>query len=215
MTTIQDVKPSVFIARYQLACFYVANYIFETVILTDDNINLEGLSSLQRDHGFFMASLRLIEQLTAFSSEQDLLAVREKVINSKSMYFKKSMLLAVVNSLPKTASQSGPQSKQKVLTNVYDEYIVNTLYNSYFSSYTETQEELSYLDVPATDPSNLVSLFELGVFDATVLNTVSDILDFSTTTILPTVENVISALENNPRYSVYQQFFKILRKCLI
>lgn len=212
------VSASVFAARYKLACFYLANHLFETVIQTSTELDLKSVASLQRDSGFFMSSLRLVEQLTAFKSDLELANLQTRIEGSGTMYFKKSILTATVNQ-GKTQAPQSPSPNQyaeddKPPENVYDKFIVKQLYDSYFSAYVADDEPLEFLDKQpgnSSDTTDLVSVFELGVFDTETLQTLSGILDFSSN-----VEalNVVKSLSDNPRYAVYKQFFGLVAKCV-
>lgn len=205
------IAPSVFAARYKVACFYIANHLYETVISTDPAIDLAGLSQLQRDNGFYMASLRLVEQLTAFTSVTQLETLQRKIEATGTMYFKKSILTAVVNqgALPAVTPTTDDKPVKQPLENLYDKLVVKKLYDSYFSAYVEA-EPIGFLD--QVDLSeDLVSIFELGVFDSETLKTISDILDFTSTT--GTIA-AITSLTSNPRYNTYKHFFGLVSKCL-
>ena len=212
------ITSSVFAARYKLACFYIANHLFETVVSIDPEINLEDFKKFQRDSGFFMSSLRLVDQLTAFNSEAEMDILRTKIENSGTMYFKKSILTATA----KQGSQFDPnmanagtadmygKGGKKPVENLYDSFVVKRLYDSYFSAYV-ADEPLEFLDKP--DPNNgyedLVSIYELGVFDTDTLNAVSNILDFSTS------EGASAALQllmSKARYDTYKHFFGLVSK---
>ena len=214
-----NVSASVFAARYKLACFYIANHIFETVIAVDPEINLESFSNLQRDSGFFMSSLRLVEQLTAFQTDSELEALQKKIEATGTMYFKKSILTAVVkqgSAFDPTLADAGTtemygKKDKKPVENLYDKFIVKKLYDSYFSAYV-VDEPIEYLDKPDTrNGDDLVSIFELGVFDTETLRTVSGILDF---TAPDDAIAVIASLRSNPRYDTYKHFFGLVSKCL-
>ena len=220
------ITASIFAARYKLACFYIANHLYETLINVDPEIDLSEVKKLQRDDGFFMASLRLVEQLTAFTSPSELETLQRKIEITGTMYFKKSILTAVVKQgcqsdpnfpfgAPGTQGMGGAGCDDKPvkqpLENLYDKKIVKKLYDSYFSAYVDDTEPLEYLDKPTKEQEDLVSIYELGVFDTTTLQTVSEVLDFSTPV---GALNVASALSHNPRYATYKHFFGLVSKCL-
>lgn len=217
------VTASVFAARYKLACFYISNHLYETLILTDPGIDLADLKKLQRDGGFFMASLRLVEQLTAFTSVSELETLQRKIEATGTMYFKKSILTAVV----KQGGGNGPApnpnyalppgmsdgiKEKKIIENLYDKLIVKKLYDSYFSAYMP-DEPIEFLDthVSKQNAEDLVSIFELGVFDSDILRTISDILDFERS---DGALAAINTLKANPRYDTYKHFFGLVSKCL-
>ena len=205
------ITASGFASRYKIACFFIANHLFETVISVDPELDLTDLAKLQRDQGFFMSSLRLVEQLTAFKSDSEMERLQEKITNSGTMYFKKSILTAVVKqgATPDPNADVPEKPKQE---NLYDKLVVKRLYDSYFSAYVEDTEPLEFLDKP--DPrqaEDLVSIFELGVFDSPTLATISEILDFEKNDGLLAAIAVLAA---NPRYKTYEQFFKLVSQCL-
>ena len=205
------ITASVFAARYKLACFYIANHLFETVISIDPGINLEDFNKLQRDSGFFMSSLRLVDQLTAFNSDSEMQVIQAKIENSGTMYFKKS-ILTVTARQGSLIKETEEDSKNKKVENLYDSFVVKRLYDSYFSAYV-ADEPLEFLDKP-DDPKNgddLVSIFELGVFDSDTLRAISDILDFTSTV---GAAAAIATLSSNPRYSTYKHFFSLVSKCI-
>ncbi|MCI4437628.1 MAG: hypothetical protein JHC33_12550 [Ignisphaera sp.] len=199
-----------FASRYKLACFFIANHLFETVISVDPGLDLSSLTKLQRDQGFFMSSLRLVEQLTAFKSDDEMNRLQEKIENSGTMYFKKSILTAVVKQGATPAEEDS--KKPKAVENLYDKFVVKRLYDSYFSAYVDDTEPLEFLDKP--DPrqtEDLVSIFELGVFDSPTLATISEILDFTTK------DGAIAAAQTlaaNPRYATYKHFFSLVSSVL-
>jgi hypothetical protein len=218
------ITASVFAARYKLACFFIANHLFETVISVDPGVDLSSLSKLQRDQGFFMSSLRLVEQLTAFRTDHELETIQKKIENSGTMYFKKSILTAVVKQgsqeqSPNAPNPALPPGLQDVLNkpkleNLYDKFVVKRLYDSYFSAYVEDTEPLVFLDQPDSKNGNgedLVSIFELGVFDSATLASISEILDFTSTV---GANAAIQALSANPRYATYKHFFGLVSKCI-
>lgn len=223
------IAASVFAARYKLACFYIANHLFETVISVDPGIDLVDLQKLQRDSGFFMSSLRLVEQLTAFRTDLELETLQRKIEASGTMYFKKSILTAVVKQgvatdpnfpfgAPGTQGMgsgggcSDGKGEKQVLENLYDRFVVKKLYDSYFSAYVEDTEPLEFLDkVDPTQGEDLVSIYELGVFDTETLQTISRILDF---TDAQGALDAVSALSYNKRYDTYKHFFGLVSKCL-
>ena len=211
---------SVFSARYKLACFFIANHLFETIISIDPEVDLSNLQKLQRDSGFFMSSLRLVEQLTAFKSELELETLMKKIENSNTMYFKKSILTAVVkqgSTIDPNAPFGSPgttdmgKTEKQPAENLYDKFVVKKLYDSYFSAYVADAEPLEYLDKPSNNTEDLVSIFELGVFDTSTLRVISDILDFSQTA---GAELAIKQLSENPRYDTYKHFFSLVSKCI-
>ncbi len=206
------ITASIFAARYKLACYYIANHLYETLINTDPEIDLSQVMKLQRDDGFFMASLRLVEQLTAFTSSSELETLQKKIEITGTMYFKKSILTAVVKqgSQPDSTTPDGRPPKPKV-ENLYDKKIVKKLYDSYFSAYVDDTEPLEYLDKPTKEQEDLVSIYELGVFDTVTLQTISEVLDFSTPI---GALNVVGILSHNPRYATYKHFFGLVSKCL-
>lgn len=210
------VSASVFAARYKLACFYLANHLFETLISTDPNINLESLSKLQADNGFFMSSLRIVEQLTAFKSDSEIDALQRKIEATGTMYFRKSILTAVVKQGSNyggsgSAPKDGVKEKQP-LENLFDKHVVKHLYDSYFSAYVEDTEPIEFLDkVDPREQDDMVSIYELGVFDTDILNTVSEILDFTQS---QGALKVIKELSNNSRYNTYKHFFGLVSQCV-
>jgi hypothetical protein len=207
MTTI---TASGFAARYKLACFFIANHLFETVISVDPELDLSSLTKLQRDSGFFMSSLRLVEQLTAFKSDSEMERLQEKIANSGTMYFKKSILTAVVKQGAKPVTEETVEKKKQ--ENLYDKFVVKRLYDSYFSAYVDDTEPLEFLDKP--DPrqaEDLVSIFELGVFDSPTLATISEILDFETKAGALAAATMLAA---NPRYATYKHFFALVSSVL-
>lgn len=206
------VSASAFAARYKLACFFIANHLYETVVSIDSDIDLSSLGSIQRDDGFYMASLRLVEQLTTFKSDSELDNLQRKIEASGTMYFKKSILTAVVNQgvQPDRTTPDGKPEK-KPLENLYDKLIVKKLYDSYFSAYVEDTEPIEFLDKPSKPVDDFVSIFELGVFDSDTLRTISEILDFTDKT---GAVAAIQVLSTNPRYAVYKHFFGLASKCL-
>jgi len=205
------VSASVFAARYKLACFYLANHLFETLISTDPNINLVSLSNLQTDNGFFMSSLRIVEQLTAFKSDSEIDTLQKKIEATGTMYFRKSILTAVVKQGSMKEYRDGVKEKQP-LENLFDKHVVKHLYDSYFSAYVEDTEPIEFLDkVDPREQEDMVSIYELGVFDTDILNTVSSILDFTNPT---GALQVIKELSNNPRYNTYKHFFGLVSKCV-
>lgn len=204
------ITASGFAARYKLACFFIANHLFETVISVDPELDLSSLTKLQKDQGFFMSSLRLVEQLTAFKSDDEMNRLQEKITNSGTMYFKKSILTAVVKQgAPVNTDDKSVKQKQE---NLYDKFVVKRLYDSYFSAYVDDTEPLEFLDKP--DPrqaEDLVSVFELGVFDSPTLATISEILDFTTKDGALAAAQTLAA---NPRYATYKQFFALTASVL-
>ena len=207
------VTASVFAARYKLACFYISNHLYETLILTDPGIDLADLKKLQRDDGFFMASLRLVEQLTAFTSVSELETLQRKIEATGTMYFKKSILTAVVKQgSVSMAGHCDDKPVKKPLENLYDKLIVKKLYDSYFSAYMP-DEPIEFLDthISKQNGEDLVSIFELGVFDSDVLKAISNILDFEKS---DGALAAINALKSNPRYDTYKHFFGLVSKCL-
>ena len=216
------ISASAFAARYKLACFYIANHLFETVISVSPEIDLGDLQKLQRDSGFFMSSLRLVEQLTAFTTSSELETIKQKIEVSGTLYFRKSILTAVVKQgatnpnfpfgAPGTQGMPNEKPEKKPLENLYDKFVVKALYDSYFSAYVDDTEPLEFLDKP--DPrqaSDTVSIYELGVFDTDTLQTVSEILDFTNT---DGVQKVTTLLSANPKYDTYKQFFGLISKCV-
>lgn len=224
-----NIPASVFAARYKLACFYLANHLFETLVTTDPEIDLTSLSKLQTDDGFFMSSLRIVEQLTAFKSDSEIDTLQKKIEASGTMYFRKSVLTAVVQQGMKTdpnypfgapgtqgtGGRSGGHCDDKPppqqLENLFDKHVVKHLYDSYFSAYVENTEPIEFLDKVDPRTDDMVSIYELGVFDTDILNTVSSILDFSTPV---GALNVALALSQNPRYNTYKHFFGLVSKCV-
>ena len=208
------IAASVFAARYKLACFYIANHLFETVISVDPGIDLEDLKKLQRDDGFFISSLRLVEQLTAFRTDLELETLQRKIEESGTMYFKKSILTAVVKqgSQPQSPTPDGKPPTQ-TLENLYDKFIVKKLYDSYFSAYVEDVQPMEYLDSPdnSQDANDLVSIYELGIFNSETLQAISSILDF---TAPEGALAAVSVLSQNERYNTYKHFFGLVSKCL-
>ncbi len=220
-----NIPASVFAARYKLACFYLANHLFETLISIDPNVDLTSLSKLQTDGGFFMSSLRIVEQLTAFKSDSEIDTLQKKIEASGTMYFRKSILTAVVQQGMKTAfgapgtqgtgGCSGGHCDDKPppqqLENLFDKHVVKHLYDSYFSAYVENTEPIEFLDKVDPRTDDMVSIYELGVFDTDILNTVSSILDFSNP---DGALSVASTLSQNPRYNTYKHFFGLVSKCV-
>jgi len=206
------VPSRVFAARYKLACFYIANHLFESVIMKDPEIDLQNVSKLQRDGGFFMASLRVVEQLTKFDSDSEIELLQNKIGATGTMYFRKSILTAVIKQ-GHTPETDEDKNIKKPLENLYDKHFVKLIYDSYFSAYVEDTEPIEYLDKPTTNQGmeDFVSIYELGVFDSDILKTISNILDFDNRT---EAEAVIKDLSNNPRFNTYKQFFVIINKCL-
>ena len=204
-----SISASVFAARYKLACFYLANHLFDTLITVDPEVDLHSLSSLQSDNGFFMSSLRIVEQLTAFKSESEIDTLQRKIEATGTMYFRKSILTAVVNqgSQPSSPTPDGKPVKE----NLFDKHVVKQLYDSYFSAYVEDTEPIEFLDKPTKEQDDMVSIYELGVFNTDILNTVSGILDFTKP---DGALVVIKDLVNNPRYNTYKHFFGLVSKCL-
>ena len=207
------IPQSVFAARYKVACFYIANHLFETLIENSPELDLTSLKHLQRDGGFFLSSQRLVEQLTAFTSEHELEEVKKKIEASGTMYFKKSILTAVVKqgAVVTTKPMSDDDNNDPKLENLYDKFLVKKLYDSYFSAYVDDSEPLEFLDKPTKQQNDFVSIFELGVFDSEVLSTISGILDFTDKT---ACLEVIDKLKTIPRYETYKQFFSLVSKCL-
>ena len=209
------IPASVFASRYKIACFYIANHLFETVIAVDPGIDLKSLTALQRDSGFFMSSLRIVEQLTAFTSESELDTLQRKIEASGTMYFKKSILTAVVKqgaAYSSEAKQETDKPVKKPIENLFDRFVVKRLYDSYFSAYVDDTEPIEFLDKP--DPrqgTDLVSIYELGVFDTPTLQTISEILDFTTQ---EGALAIVKTLSQNPRYDTYKHFFGLVSKCL-
>ncbi|MCI4437772.1 MAG: hypothetical protein JHC33_13280 [Ignisphaera sp.] len=212
-----EIPSSVFSARYKLACFFIANHLFETVIAVDPGIDLSSLTALQRDSGFFMSSLRIVEQLCAFTSESELETLKTKIEASGTMYFKKSILTAVVKqgTAYHQDDDTDPNKKpvKKPIENLFDKFVVKRLYDSYFSAYVDDTEPLEFLDKvdPRQQTQDLVSIYELGVFDTPTLQTISEILDFSDSTGALAVAKTLS---ENSRYSTYKHFFGLVSKCL-
>ena len=205
-----NIPASVFAARYKLACFYLANHLFETLITTDPEIDLKSLANLQSDKGFFMSSLRIVEQLTAFKSDSEIDALQKKIEATGTMYFRKSILTAVVKQ-GITEKRDDVKEEDK-LENLFDKHVVKHLYDSYFSAYVEDTAPLEFLDkVDPREQEDMVSIYELGVFDTNILNTVSEILDFTTST---GALDAVKELANNPRYNTYTHFFGLVSKCL-
>lgn len=205
------ISASAFAARYKLACFYIANHLFETVISVSPEIDLGDLQKLQRDSGFFMSSLRLVEQLTAFTTSSELETIKQKIEVSGTLYFRKSILTAVVKqgATPTAENEKGGKPKQE---NLYDKFVVKALYDSYFSAYVDDTEPLEFLDkIDPRQASDTVSIYELGVFDTDTLQTVSEILDFTNT---DGVQKVTTLLSANPKYDTYKHFFGLISKCV-
>jgi len=210
------IPASVFASRYKIACFYIANHLFETVVAVDPGIDLTSLNALQRDSGFFMSSLRIVEQLTAFTNESELDTLQRKIEASGTMYFKKSILTAVVKQgaayHQEDPNEPEKKKEKKPVENLFDKFVVKRLYDSYFSAYVDDSEPIEFLDKP--DPRqglDLVSIYELGVFDTTTLQTISEILDFTTT---GGALAAVKLLSENPRYNTYKHFFGLVSKCL-
>lgn len=204
------ITASVFAARYKLACFFISNHLFETVISVDPGLDISDLAKLQRDQGFFMSSLRLVEQLTAFKSESEMEALKLKIQATGTMYFRKSILTAVVKqgAAPATEEETAVKKQE----NLYDKFVVKRLYDSYFSAYVDDTEPLEFLDKvnPKQETADLVSIFELGVFDSDTLRTISNILDFESK---DGPNEAIALLQANPRYATYKHFFSLVSKC--
>ena len=205
-----EITPSAFSARYKIACFYIANHLFESVIATDPDIDLEHVSRLQRDAGFYMTSLRVVEQLTAFGSDSEIEVIKKKIGSTGTMYFRKSLLTSVIKQGQSTASE---EAQKQPLQNLYDKHFVKKIYDSYFSAYVEGIESLEYLDKSTTNQEmgDFISVYELGVFDSDILKTLSGILDFEDKT---EALAVVKTLSNNPRYKTYEQFFALVSKYL-
>lgn len=201
-----------FLARYKLANFYIANHLFETLIKDSPDFDLTDIKKLQRDGGFFMASLRVIEQLTAFTSGSDLEELKKKVENTGTLFFKKSILTAVVNQGNKKPPVDGEKPE---LENLYDKAVVKSLYDTYFLAYAVDTEPLEFLDKPSAAQeratNDWIPIYEVGMFDNELLKTVSSILDFTDNT---TALSVIETLKTNPNYVNYSSFFKIVGKCI-
>ena len=205
------ITPSIFTARYKLACFYIANHLFENVVANSSEIDLSHVKKLQRDDGFFMSSLRIVEQLTALTSPSEIELLQRKIEATGTMYFKKSILTAVVKQGATTTAENEAEGKKAKQENLYDKFFVKKLYDSYFSAYVD-DEPLEFLDKPDPKQSeDLVSIYELGVFDSDTLNTISEILDFTTPV---GALNANKALMNNSRYTTYKQFFVLVSKFL-
>ena len=205
------ITSAAFAARYKLACFYIANHLFETVINIDPEIDLTSLKHLQRDDGFFMASLRIVEQLTAFKSDAEMEHIQSRIESSGTMYFKKSILTAVVKQGAPLVNPTEDKDEEPKQENLYDKFVVKKLYDSYFSAYVDDTEPIEYIDTPQKAQDDLVSIFELGVFESETLATISGILNFDETSSAIEAANALAA---NPRYSTYKHFFTLLTRCI-
>ena len=196
----------VFQFRYRLAQFLLAEEIFSKVIDQPNFADLKGLSLIQHDRGFYIASLRLVEELTQIdtNTEQDAEVFKQKVLDGRTIYFLKQPLELAGEANLKIKLEEAKTSDDLVKIKLFDNLVLKALYDTYFMAYTVPEYEYEFLDDSTAQLANSsIPVNAFGVFEAKTLALIEGLFDFDDN---KATRKILTQLKKHSQMSTYSQF---------